>query len=235
VNEVMKKLLSLQETDRVKRDVEARLKAGGQRVDAAHAKLERHQSLLEEAGRRAKEAGLIEKQKFGQVDEMERKIRDVQLQLNKASSNTEYQNLKKQIAGMSADRGILEEEALQQAAVREQRERETKVEQEKVQALSAEMAKEQGVWDEEKRELDARLATLQAERAERRQGIPPTWLDRYDRILGSGRFPVLVPVVELYCQGCMLELSVHDMTRAFIASEVVLCKSCQRMLYAETL
>jgi hypothetical protein len=235
VNEVIRKLLLLQETDRKKRDVEAKLAAGGSRVDAVRAKLDRHRALLDEASRKAKEAGLIERQKFGQVDEVERKIRDVQLLLNRASSNTEYANLKKQIAGMGADRSILEEEALQQATLKEQREREAKVEQDRVAALTVEVEREQATWGEDRKSLDAELSALGAAREACRQGIAPTWLDRYERILASGRFPVLVPVVELYCQGCMMEHSIHDVTRAFQAAEVVVCKSCQRMMYAETL
>ena len=136
---------------------------------------------------------------------------------------------------MGADRAILEEEALQQATLKEVREREAKVEHDRVDLLRAEVEKERAAWTEDRKSLDEALAALDAEREASRQGTAPTWLDRYERILASGRFPVLVPIVELYCQGCMMEHSIHDVTRAFLASEVVVCKACQRMLYAETL
>jgi hypothetical protein len=235
LNEVMQKLLSLQDVDRRKRAVEAKIRAGDLRCHEIRDRLAHYQKRLEESTRRAKEAELVEKRKFGEVDEVDRKIRDQSTKQNTARTNKEYEAFKMEIAGMKANRDLLEEEALQQAAAKEQREREAKAEKQKVDALAAELSEADGRWKVEQEGLHTELAQLTAERDQKRQGIPPTWLDRYERLLASIGLPAIVPVVEQYCQGCQMELSIHDVTRAFKAAEVVSCKSCNRMLYAETL
>lgn len=235
LNHVIEKLLKVQEVDAQAAELRVRLAAGPRRIEEKKIELSHHEAVFREAETRMKEAQRIAERKNGEVDAIDRKIRDLYAKLNTARSNKEYEALKTEIAGQKADREILEEEALLQWGVEEDRKRQAGTERRKAEALGAELEEVEREWEREKEVLDGELAELEALRAGRLEGIPPTWMDRYDRLLASIGIPVLVPVVEQYCQGCQMNVSIHDVTRAWKASEVVQCRSCSRILYAETL
>ena len=79
------------------------------------------------------------------------------------------------------------------------------------------------------------LGELGSTREGRCRGLSPSWLGTYDRVLGNRGVPAVVQVVEQYCQGCQMHITIHDVTRAWKGAEVVQCRSCGRILYAATL
>jgi predicted nucleic acid-binding Zn-ribbon protein len=235
LNQVIEKLLGVQEVDETILAIKSKLAEGPRRIRAAEAELERHRTVWTEASRRAKEAMRVADRKNSEVEAVDERIRDLSLKQNTARSNKEYEAFKLEIAGLKADREILEEEALQQWEVGEDREAEAAREEAKVASLTEELAEQRAEWEEEAGAHQARLAELEESRRERSRGLPPTWIDTYERLLVSQGTPVLVPIVEQYCQGCQMNLSIHDVTRAWKGAEIVRCRSCSRILYAETL
>jgi predicted nucleic acid-binding Zn-ribbon protein len=235
LNHVVEKLLSVQELDVKRLKLKERLRAGPERLLAEEEELDRHRKRYEEAARRAKEAMRVAERKNGEVDAVDKKIQDLYLKLNTARSNKEYEALKTEIAGHRADQEILEEEALQQWSVGEDREGEAAREKEQVEALEVAIATEKEEWEAEARGLEESLGALEEDRSERLKGVPSTWLMVYEKVLDRFGAPALVPIVDQYCQGCQINVSIHDVTRAWKGEEVVLCHSCNRILYAETL
>ena len=140
-----------------------------------------------------------------------------------------------QIAGQRADYGILEEEALQQWSVGEQREKEAAAEQAIIKRLEDEYAQRKTDWETEAKGLEGQVDGMAGDREESSQGVPPSWVDTYEKILGKVGCPAVVEIVDRYCQGCQRHVTVHDVTRAIKGTEVVQCKACSRMLYALTL
>jgi predicted nucleic acid-binding Zn-ribbon protein len=235
LNEVITKLLAVQELDRKIVGIRAELAAGPAGLAREEERLEKHRHRFEDAARRAKEAGRLADRKNGEVDAIDKKIEDLSLKLNTARSNKEYEALKTEIAGHKADRELLEEEALQQWTVGDEREKEAAVEEAKVGELERALEASRAAWEAEAKDLEARLSELDQERATRTRTVPPTWLNVYDRVVDSQGVPALVPVVDQYCQGCQINISIHDVTRAWKGDQVVQCKMCNRILYAETL
>lgn len=235
MNKVVEKLLSVQDLDVSRLKLEARLAAGPELLRADEAELERHRERHRVAARTAKESMRVAERKNADVDAADSKIQDLYTKMNTARSNKEYEAFKTEIAGHKADREILEEEALQQWGVGEERENEAAAEDARVAELEASLEANSREWDEESAGLREELAVLMKDREEQLRGLPPTWLMVYERVLERCGAPALVPVVEQYCQGCQMNISIHDVTRAWKGDMVVTCHSCTRILYAETL
>ncbi len=235
MNKVIEKLLLVQELDEEIIAVKRVLAAGPARLKEDEDRLERHRESFTGATRTAKEAMRVADRKNGEVEAVDEKINDLNGKMNAARTNKEYEALKTEIAGQKADRGILEEEALQQWSVGEDREKEAAEEETKVQTLELELEESRSAWEREAAELEAKLAEFALIRKERIKGLPPMWLTSYERLLETQGTPVLAPVVDQYCQGCQMNMSIHDVTRAWKGAEVVKCRSCNRILYAETL
>ena len=235
MNHVTEKLLALQELDERILKIKKRLAIGPEALAAEEAELSRHRQLHDDAARRAKEAMRAAERKNADVDAVDQKIKDLGAKQMTARTNKEYEAFKSEIATLKADREILEEEALQQWSVGETREEEAAREEKKVKDQEAALEDRRAEVKRECEALGAELETMMAERKEKTVGISPSWLTIYERILENQGCPVLAPVVDLYCQGCQMNVSVHDVTRAWKAAEVVRCRSCSRILYAETL
>ena len=235
MNKVIEKLLLVQELDEEILAVKRLLAAGPARLKEDEDRLERHRASFSSASRTAKEAMRVADRKNGEVDAVDEKINDLSGKLNAARTNKEYEALKTEIAGQKADRSILEEEALQQWSVGEDREKEAAEEEEKVQTLEIDLEESRSAWEKEAAGLETKLAEFDEIRKGRITGLPPMWLTSYERLLITQGPPVLAPVVDQYCQGCQMSMSIHDVTRAWKGKEVVKCRSCNRILYAETL
>lgn len=235
MNQVIEKLLAVQELDRRILRLEEKRKAGPEALAEEEGELGAHRKKLDEATHRAKEAMRTAERKNAELDAVDKKMKDLNLKLNTARSNKEYEALKHEIAGFKADYEILEEEALQQWEVSEAREEEAEREKEKIRGLEEDLAAKRREWEEAEKEIDGQLDALKEQRARGASEVPATWMQIYDRVLDLRGAPAVVEVSEQYCQGCQMSITVHDVTRAITGREIVQCKACSRILYAETL
>ncbi|MEN8149744.1 MAG: hypothetical protein ABFS86_07960 [Planctomycetota bacterium] len=235
MREVVDKLLSLQELDEKILRIKLELINGPRRLEQDNGELSGHQARYEELSHQAKEAMRAGERKNFDLEGIDQKVKDLNGKLMTARSNKEYEALKMEIAGHRADYEILEEEALQQWSVGEKREGEAEAEQAIILRLEDEVAQRKADWQTEANGLEGELEGLAADRKGRTQGIPPSWIDTYEKILGKVGCPAVVEIVDRYCQGCQRHVTVHDVTRAIKGTEVVQCKACSRILYALTL
>lgn len=186
----------------------------------------------------AKNRELVDRQK--QVDSLELDLKSreaaiekLNVQLNTVKTNTEYQAFTTKIAEAKADNSRLEEEILEIMdslegirAERSQRE--------------ADVKKAEEVFRKEKAELDAEAAEykqeleeVRATRAGALADIPTDALDAYNRILAKGSGSAMAAVRGRICQGCQLEITMHDLTRILNGNELVVCRHCSHILYPE--
>lgn len=235
MKEVIEKLLSLQELDEQILKIKERLEDGPRRLAQENGELTAHRSRFEELSRQSKEAMRAGERKNAELEEIDRKMKDLSGKQLTARSNKEYEAFKMEIAGLRADFEILEEEALQQWSVGEEREGEAAEEQKIIDRLEAEVEEQKVEWEREAEGLRGELEGLTGDRTERARVVPPSWIDTYDRVIAQRGCPAVVEIVERYCQGCQMHITVHDVTRAIKGSEVVQCRACSRILYAQTL
>lgn len=234
-NEVIRKLLVVQEVDGRRLILKKRLAKGPMLLATEEKKLAEHRRLQEDASHRMKEAMRAADRKNGEVEGVEAKLKDLDGKLNIARSNKEYEAIKLEIAGQMVDHDLLSEEALQQWSIGEELEKEAEEEAGKVAAQEAELGRGRKEWEEEAKEMEEELAGLETNRAERTADVPDAWMEVYEKVLTSRGTPVVVEVVAQYCKGCAMSISLHDITRAMRGIEVAQCKSCNRIIYAEGL
>jgi predicted nucleic acid-binding Zn-ribbon protein len=235
VKEAVEKLLRVQEVDTRILAIRARLEKGPREIQGEDQILDAHRKRHDELTRQAKEAMRAGERKNGELETLDEKRKQLTGKLMTARSNKEYDALKLEIAGISADFELLEEEALQQWSIGEERESEAEEEAGKIAELERQGEVRKKEWEVRAAELAGELEGLEADRAERAKLVPESWLRMYERVLEHSGAPAIVEVVERYCQGCQMQITVHDVTRALAGNEVVTCRACNRILYAETL
>jgi predicted nucleic acid-binding Zn-ribbon protein len=234
LNDVISRLLAVQELDARILALRSKLEAGPRRLSEEQKSLEQAHTKHDEAARRSKESGRLADRKNSELEEVDRKMKDLGLKQNTARSNKEYEALKTEIAGLKADFELLEEEALQQWAIGDEREKEAKKVEQEISAIEVRLEEEAREWEEEARGLEAEFEELAGRRGEKARDIPVSWMTTYEKVVENRGTPAVVEVVGQYCQGCQIRLSIHDVTRAIKGSEIVQCKSCGRIIYAET-
>jgi len=235
VREVIEQLLAVQELDEQILRIQAELTEGPRRLEEENGELLGHRERHDGLARQAKEAMRAGERKNGDLEGIDRKMKDLNGKLMTARTNKEYEALKMEIAGLKADFEILEEEALQQWSVGEEREKEAAGEEEIIHRIQAEYADRKTEWEARATGLESELSELAGVRKERSLHLSPSWIETYDKVLAKTGCPALVEIVDRYCQGCQRHVTIHDVTRAIKGAEVVQCKACSRILYALTL
>lgn len=147
-----------------------------------------------------------------------------------ASSNQEYTLMQAEIARKKEEKGQTEEEILKQYDVIQQGEQLVKDAEARLaeakeeyrgfeQRAEAELATHQG-------ELDA----LETKREGIRRAVKVDVLKIYDRAQAAHGTGVC-PVESDICQGCFSKLTPNDRSRLAAGRELVICRTCQRILY----
>jgi predicted nucleic acid-binding Zn-ribbon protein len=220
--------------------IDARLHALRRRRDAipralaaADAQLAGDRSALE-AFRAGQKHGRVEiDRRELDVKTLEGRIQKLEAQLNTAKTNKEYALLKKEIDSLRADKGVIDEEILQQMIAHEEHDKEG-------QALAAKAKEAEGAVAAERRqcetvlaEIDREIAALASERAAAAAQVDPDLLRAYQRILDARPDGALVPVVDGVCQGCYMDITSQEINLLLIGRDVLTCKNCSRILYID--
>ncbi len=224
-------LVRLQDLDR-ERDSNERLlgQSGGivaaraQLVDAARAAVAKAQEALKKARLAADEAEL-------ELRAHADKVRKLELQINTAKTNQEYQALQVHLAKVKGESDREEETTLALY--------------ERIEALEAELARERqrlGQLENEHREFvlacerdreraRRELASTDERRAALLAELPRDLRASYERVRAARDGVAIVPCEERTCTGCGVSVSANEITRLLALSQIVYCDSCQRILY----
>lgn len=147
-----------------------------------------------------------------------------------ASSNQEYTLMQAEIARKTEEKGQTEEEILKQYDVIQLGEQ-LVADAEK--RLAEAQEEYQGFEDRASSELDTHqqeLDVLDAKREGIRRAIKTDVLKIYDRAQAAHGTGVC-PVESDICQGCFSKLTPNDRSRLAAGRELVICRTCQRILY----
>lgn len=80
--------------------------------------------------------------------------------------------------------------------------------------------------------LNGQLAEKNSARAEKAEGIPEEWLEKYAIMRRSVKNPV-VKVVNGACSGCFYQVTAQDLARLH-RNALLQCKDCYRFIYVES-
>ena len=168
---------------------------------------------------------------------LEDRIAKLEGQLNQCKTNKEYALLKKEIDGHKVDKGVIENEILQDMLAIEEKEKEGK-------ALAATLGEADQALvagrkeaDAVTAEIDAQMAVLLGQRAAATAGIDAEVLRVYQRILDNKPDGVAIVPVEVshgsgVCQGCYMDITSQEINLLIIGRDIRTCKNCSRILFA---
>lgn len=227
----LKRLVDLQELDKIIRGVTQGLEKLPEELRAANAALEEMQA---EHDAQAQELESLQKQRLEtekEVAEMEEGITTSRQRLMEIKSNIEYKAMLKEIAFKEDQRDHKETRVLelmelmgtQKQALADQ-DQKMKEQAELVAARSKEV-------EVEVAKLKAELAGLEKQRKELRKGIPAPLLKRYEFIRQRRNGTAISPVHEGVCFGCHMNILPQQFIDLQKGVEMIQCPHCQRILY----
>ncbi len=231
MQEIIEKLLILQDRDRKILRVSQELAHIGPERDSLRGRAASTQSQLEAAKLRVKQ---IESERKQRDLEIEAKKSQIEKYLNQqllTRKNEEYKALTheiemaKEVIFKIEDAQIVlmeQAEAVQKEVVRATTEA----------AAAKKLVDEQiGKLDQREVNLKQELAELQGSRAQVASAVDESTRNRYERIFKSKGENVVVGVEHSSCGGCHMKLPAQVMVSCQSQSEVVTCPNCGRILY----
>lgn len=204
------------------------------------ADLEKHRGEVEASRARLARLGEERKKLQREVDNLDlemranaEQIRKYQIQQNSAKTNEEYGALKKSIEALRQATAGLEDRALAIYESLDRLKEESEVVRRSVQEAEERLRTEEEEVRREIAALERELEGVLVERAEVQKAVSPGTLALYQRIMAKTLDRALAPVRGRVCEGCHMEISSNAISTLLAAKEIVLCKSCSRILYLE--
>lgn len=233
IEELLNNLIGLQAIDKEIYDCKRQLQEVPTTIKGLELEMETALAHAKKKDEELKARQLKRKEKEIDLETKENGIRKFQGQLYQVKTNNEYNALEKEIAGLKADKSLLEEEILNIF--------------DKVEAAEKEVSEAKKALDEEKKRIDAEKAKLEnarkeievklAEFEEKRKAIPPMidkeTIARYERILRGKDGVALVPVKGENCGGCFVHLPPQVVNEIRLKEKIIYCERCARMLFTE--
>jgi predicted nucleic acid-binding Zn-ribbon protein len=229
----IEKLFELQAADKEIRRLQDEVAALPKRVAVIEEKLAGTKARLEKA-RTAAKADEANRKKFeSAIQDLQGKISKYRDQSLDVKTNEQYKALLHEIQFAEQEVRINEDRILEVMVNVEVREKDVKAAEAELKAEQADIEKEK----EEARRVTAedqkKLAEWNAKRDGVRRGISEDLLRHYERVMkfrGSG----LAEAREQKCMGCQVMLRPQTYNEVRIGEKVVVCESCQRILYFDS-
>jgi len=231
INEQIKILAELQKIDVQIYGLKKELAEHPTLQKKAEEAFERKKNGLKASEAELKVVQLKQKEKEGDLQSKEEKVKKLQAQLYQLKSNKEYSVMDMEIKGLKADDSLLEEEILKlmdslesaKSSVAKQKD-----------LLAAEEKKFKEEMDSLKKQADALQASAAELEGKRKVYLPNLevkLLSQYEKLLKNREGLALVPVKNNSCGGCYLGLPPQTVNEIQMQEKLITCESCARILY----
>ena len=224
-------LRTLHRIHRQLEDLRGRIAAGPRQIAAHTKQLAAAETSRAGVQEQIKQAKLAADQKQLQLHSAEAKILDLNAKLNACKTNREYQLLTDQIAADTMATKVLEDEILESL--------------EKVDAVQATLptadlavTTAKKLLDDTKArvttetaDLEAEVTRVQAELATTEQELVSDASALYDRSVKHKGADSMAPLEGESCGGCFQQIT-GKMASDLLLGQVVMCRSCGRLLYS---
>jgi predicted nucleic acid-binding Zn-ribbon protein len=231
MQEIIEKLLVLQDRDRKIRRTSQELAHIHPERESLQAKAATTQSQLEAAKLRVKQIETERKQRDLEIEAKKAQIEKYLNQQLQTRKNEEYKALTHEIE-MAKEAIFKIEDA--EIVLMEQAE----AAQKEVVRATAEAAAAKKLVEDQIGQLNAReenlkqeLAELQNGRAQLASAVDESTRNRYERLLKSKGENIVVGVEHSACGGCHMKLPTQIVTSCRAQAEIVTCPNCGRILY----
>ena len=231
--ETIRKLVRLREMDEKLQHLEQRLQDGPRILGLRKAELDTAHEAVERQKEEIRNCKLASKERENELKKKEEEIKkqEVHLLTTKKMSNEEYQAHQAEIKRLKQEAGELEEAILLSFDRVEEAERgltalerEMAARREEYEVFGKEVEKDMAAYEEE-------IAALKKEREALAETVDFEALKVYERVRSARDGVAVVPVEGNNCGGCHMTVTPNDLARLQGLQDIVLCKSCQRILY----
>jgi predicted nucleic acid-binding Zn-ribbon protein len=235
VKETLQKLIELQRIDDGVVVLATRIEELDQQLGGARSALDTAIAGVAAAHHEKQESQAATHRFEMNLQQGEGEISKLEVQLNKASSNKEYQGLMLGIAAVKASNSKVEDQILMSMDDVDEKERGEEAAKLVQREAEAALRAAEGQVDEERQGLMQELADLKITRDEVAASTDPAKLKLYDRIRGGNRTSgsAVVAVYGEYCQGCQMAVRPQDLVLLTQGKEIILCRSCHRIQVLE--
>ena len=213
-------------------DLREQLERGPRQLAARRKLLAERSQAMEHARADSKSLKVAAHQKESERKAFEARINQLQLQINTAKSNKEYAALVSEKETAVKARAAVEDEALDFMVREDEKAKEIQILESEVKRLEHESADLDRTVQQQSASLTGELAEVEARLREVEGTLPPEMSDPYQRVIGRRGPDGLALVDNGTCTGCYTAIT-PQMHNQLLVSEVVLCKSCGRVLYVE--
>jgi len=190
-------------------------------------------ALAEAFEQQIKDVKVKQKDKEGELSQKEGGIQKLQVQLNLVKTNKEYTAIQHEIASAKADNSVLEEKILEFM--------------DEVETINKKLAEQKKKVQEEEKILEGRKQELKQKQEVHGKRIEQLKNDRkslaervssetaalYERILKKKEGLAIVSVNGENCGYCQIQLRAQIQNDAKLQTQITLCESCSRILYAD--
>ncbi len=207
-------------------------------------KVTRTRSALETLQAEMKALKLDSHKREHAVKECDERIKRLDDQGRLVKKNDEYQALQKEISGIKAERGRVEDGLLDIYMQVDEKAKLEKLRQEEVRQAEAEHDEARRKVEAEIVELDRQIEEQASRRAALTQAADREILRLYERVLEAKDDGVALAAVGKYevvedegrvtyweCQGCSVGLNSQDINILLAGRDVHVCRNCSRILY----
>ena len=232
VRDQIKKIVELQKIDGEIHHLRIELQEKPALLAQLKEEFELRKGGLTELEGKLKGVQVARKEKELELKMREDEIAKANAQLSQIKTNKEYTAKISEIEHIKADQSIIEEKIL--LSYEESDAVSAQVEKEKVQVDEEEknyLAKKKQT-EEDMRVIEDRIKVLDSQRKQATQGIDPSFLNRYERILRHKDGIAIVPIQdEGSCGGCFMNVTTQKLNAIRMHQELVECEMCSRILY----
>ena len=233
-------LVKLHLVDQQLRGLESRVTGARRHAKAQHNQLEKLKTDREQLAAQLKQAEASAANLEMEITATDERIEKLRQQMNSVKTNKEYSAMLVEVNTLKADRGKVEDRALELIG-------EVESLRTQLAELDASIAEQQRVAEmadaelnERHSEVADRLEELKAERAEAARELPGEALVIFDRLADTTDGEPMAPIIEqdrrrleYVCGGCYMQVPVEKVNLLLAKNEMVRCPSCTRILYLE--
>jgi len=227
----LKRLVELQEMDKIIREVTQSLERLPQELQAENTALEEMQAEYNNQNQELENLQKQRQETEKEIAEMEEGIKGSRQRLMEIKSNIEYKAMLKEIAFKEDQRDQKETKVLELMELMEAQKGSIAEQTQRLQDQENVVTQRRGEVEVEMGKLNGELAGLEKQRKELRKGVPAQLLKRYEFIRQRRNGTAISPVQEGVCHGCHMNILPQQFIDLQKGLEILQCPHCQRILY----
>lgn len=211
-------------------DAEQALSLGPKRVALAEKKIAAGEHAVADKREQIKLLRKESDQKSLTLRSREAELQKLNVRLNEASSNKEYDIIQAQISARRQEDASLEDDILGLLSQVDEAGQELEAAEAQVVALRTKQQEIRSEFSSRQPELEAEIAKLRAEIDGAESIVPGEGMATYRRLRSAQGATALAVVDDGYCTECNTGVTAQDGVRLNLG-EFVLCRACGRILY----